>query len=139
TAPSVPGNLVATAVSPTQVNLTWSASTDNVGVTGYYVYLYDTPIITTTSPSFSHTGLTPGATYNYRVSAYDAVPNHSAWTATPVTVATPLSIPTADTVEPSLPSLLTAVPVSSTQINLTWNASTDNVAVRGYRVYQNDV
>src|SRR5207247_1499069 len=84
TAPSVPTGLTGTAVSWTQVNLTWNASTDNVGVTGYYVYLNDVALTTTTGTSFQHTGLTPGVTYNYRVSAFDAVPNHSAWTATPV-------------------------------------------------------
>jgi chitodextrinase len=84
-APTVPTGLTATAVSGTQANLSWSASTDNVGVTGYYVYLNDRPLATTAATSFSHTGRTAGATYNYRVSAYDAVPNHSAWTA-PVAV-----------------------------------------------------
>jgi len=88
TAPTVPAGLTAAAVSGTQVNLAWSASTDNVGVTGYYVYLNDAPLAATSSTSFSHTGLTAGATYSYRVSAFDAVPNHSAWTATPVAVTT---------------------------------------------------
>ena len=88
TPPSVPGGLTATAVSGTQINLNWSAATDNVGVTGYYVYLNNVALSTTTGTSFQHTGLTPGVTYNYRVSAYDAVPNHSAWTATPVSATT---------------------------------------------------
>jgi chitodextrinase len=80
-APTVPTGLTA-AVSGTQANLSWSAATDNVGVTGYYVYLNDKPLATTATTSFSHTGLIAGSTYNYRVSAYDAVPNHSAWTVT---------------------------------------------------------
>ena len=88
TAPSVPAGLTGTAVSATQINLTWSASTDNVGVKGYYVYLNDVALTTTTGTSFQHTGLVAGTTYNYRVSAFDAVPNHSAWTATPVSVKT---------------------------------------------------
>jgi chitodextrinase len=88
TAPSVPTGLIGTAVSGSQINLSWIASTDNVGVTGYYVYLNDVALATTTSTSFQHTGLASGTTYNYRVSAYDAVPNHSAWTATPVSVTT---------------------------------------------------
>jgi len=52
-----------------------------VGVAGYRVYLNDVPLATTTGTSFQHTGLTAGKTYKYRVSAFDAVPNHSAWTA----------------------------------------------------------
>jgi hypothetical protein len=90
TAPSVPAGLQATAVSPNQVNLSWIASTDNVGVKGYYVYLNDVALTTTTGTSYQHTGLTAGTIYNYRVSAFDAVPNHSAWTATPASVKTPL-------------------------------------------------
>ena len=133
TAPSVPASLNAAAVSATQVNLSWSASTDNVGVVGYYVYLNDAPLATTTSTSFSHTGLTAGATYRYRVSAFDAVPNHSAWTATPVAVTTPVP----DTAAPTVPAGLTATAVSGTQVNLTWSASIDNVGVVGYYVYLN--
>jgi chitodextrinase len=147
TAPSVPTGLIATAVSGTQVNLTWQASTDNVAVKGYYVYLNDVALTTTTGASFQHTGLTPGATYNYRVSAFDAVPNHSAWTATPVTVKTgtgtptptPTPTPTTDTVKPSVPVGLTATVASGTQVNLAWQPSTDNVGVKGYYVYLNDV
>ena len=78
-APSVPTGLKATAVSATQINLTWTASTDNVGVKGYYVYLNDVALTTTTATSIQLTGLTAGTLYNYRVSAFDAVPNHSAW------------------------------------------------------------
>ncbi|MBI4205204.1 MAG: heparinase II/III family protein [Betaproteobacteria bacterium] len=136
TAPSVPTGLTATAASSSQINLSWNASTDNVAVTGYYVYLNDKPLTTTTSTSFSHTGLTAGTTYNYRVSAYDAVPNHSAWTNV-VSATTPQSS-TADTTAPSVPTGLTATVASSAQINLAWNASTDNVAVTGYYVYLND-
>jgi fibronectin type III domain protein len=84
--PAVPTGLTATAVSPTQINLTWNAST--VGVTGYDVCLNDVTLATTPARSFQHTGLTPGTTYNYRVSAYDAVPNHSAWT-TSISATTP--------------------------------------------------
>jgi len=88
-APSVPTGLTASAVSGSQVKLTWQPSTDNVGVKGYIVYLNNAQLATiTTGTSFQHTGLTPGTTYNYRVSAFDAVPNHSAWTATPVSVKT---------------------------------------------------
>ena len=132
-APTVPTGLNATAVSGTQVNLAWNASTDNVGVTGYYVYLNDQPLATTSALSFSHTGLAAGNTYSYRVSAYDAVPNHSAWTAS---VAATTTLP--DTQAPSVPTGLAASAVSGTQVNLSWNASTDNVGVTGYYVYLND-
>src|SRR5882672_4416102 len=88
TAPSVPTGLAGTAASSTQINLTWNASTDNVAVTSYQIYLNNVMIANTTATSFTHSGLAAGTTYNYRVSAADAVPNYSAWTATPVSVNT---------------------------------------------------
>ncbi|MGB5082811.1 MAG: FG-GAP-like repeat-containing protein [Burkholderiales bacterium] len=87
--PPVPTGLVGSALSSTQIKLSWNPSTDNVGVAGYYVYLNDVALATTTATSFTHSGLAAGVTYHYRVSAYDAVPNHSAWSATPVSVKTP--------------------------------------------------
>jgi chitodextrinase len=135
-APTVPTGLVGTAASSTQVNLTWNPSTDNVGVLGYYVYVNNIALTTTATTSFAHTGLAAGITYNYRVSAYDAAGNNSAWTATPVTVTTP---PAPDTQAPTVPTGMTATAVSPTQINLSWTASTDNVGIAGYRVYRTGV
>src|SRR5437899_1963215 len=92
TPPSVPDGLAGTAVSPTQINLSWNPSTDNVAVAGYYVYVNDqwqTPLGPTTATSFQHTGRSPNTTYNYRVSSFDTSSNDSAWTATPVSVTTP--------------------------------------------------
>ena len=66
-APSVPENLVATAVSSSEIGLTWDASTDNVGVTGYNIYRDNVLIDTSASNSYSDTGLSPG-TYSYEVS-----------------------------------------------------------------------
>ena len=138
-APSVPAGLTGTAVSATQVNLTWTASTDNVGVTGYQVFLNNVVVGTTATTSFQNTGLTAGTTYNYRVNAFDAASNYSGWTVTPVSVTPPGTAPGSDTTAPSIPTGLTGTAVSATQINLTWNASTDNVGVTGYYVYLNDV
>jgi len=128
-APSVPTNLAATAVSGTQINLTWTASTDNVGVTGYKVYRGGNQIGTSATTSYSDTGLTPATAYTYTVSAYDAASNNSAQSS-------PASATTFDTVAPSVPTNLSATAVAATQINLTWNASTDNVGVTGYKVYR---
>jgi hypothetical protein len=92
-APSVPTGLVGTALSSSQIKLTWNPSTDNVAVTGYDVYLNDVALTTTTETTYTHAGLSAGTPYNYRVSAHDAVPNYSAWTATPVSVTTPAAPP----------------------------------------------
>ncbi|MCR8641140.1 discoidin domain-containing protein [Paenibacillus sp. N1-5-1-14] len=77
-APTVPSNVTATAVSSSQINLTWSASTDNVGVTGYNVFRNGTQLQNTTGTSFTDTGLTPSTTYSYTVKAFDAAGNVSA-------------------------------------------------------------
>src|SRR2546421_646222 len=134
--PTVPAGLVGTAVSASQIGLSWNASTDDVGVTGYLVYDADTgsTIATTTNPSYTHAGLLPGTTHNYRVSAFDAVPNHSPWTDPPVSVTLP-----SDTTAPSTPTGVLASALSSSQINLSWAASTDNVKVTRYIVRRNGV
>ena len=77
-APTVPANLSAQAVSSSQINLTWSPSTDNVGVTGYNIFRAGTQIGTTATTSFSSTGLGASTAYSYTVAAYDAAGNESA-------------------------------------------------------------
>lgn len=80
-APTTPTNLTATAVSSSQINLSWSASTDNVGVAGYRIYRNGgtTPIATVTSgTTYQNTGLTFAKSYTYTVAAYDAAGNISA-------------------------------------------------------------
>ena len=78
TAPSVPASLTATAVSSTQINLSWNASNDNVGIAGYRVSRNGNVLTTTTATSYQNTGLTAGTTYTYTVAAYDAAGNFSA-------------------------------------------------------------
>ncbi|WP_248927858.1 polysaccharide lyase family 7 protein [Paenibacillus hamazuiensis] len=78
TAPTAPGNLTAAAVSSSQINLSWTASTDNVGVTGYDVYRGGAFLKTVTGTSASDTGLAASTTYSYTVKAKDAAGNASA-------------------------------------------------------------
>ena len=134
TPPTAPSTLTATPTSATQIDLAWTASTDNVAVTGYRVEgcagagcTTFVEVMTPTGTSVSDTGLVPGTTYSYRVRAADAAYNLSAYSN--MAVATPL-----DTTPPTAPSTLTATPTSATQIDLAWTASTDNVGVTGYRV-----
>src|SRR5579862_7270649 len=78
TPPSVPTGLAAVAASSSQINLNWTASTDNVGVTGYKVFRGGVQIGTSTTNAYSDTGLTASTSYTYTVSAYDAAGNTSA-------------------------------------------------------------
>jgi hypothetical protein len=79
--PSVPANLSASAVSSSQINLSWTASTDDVAVTGYKIYRNGSQIGTGESTSYSDTNLSPSTAYAYTVSAYDAAGNNSAQSA----------------------------------------------------------
>ncbi len=91
TAPSVPLNLAGSAVSPTQINLTWDESTDDVGVTGYKLYRNGnpTPVATVTGTSYNNTGLTANTTYGYRVAAHDAAGNELAQSSPALSLTTP--------------------------------------------------
>ncbi|HZF18150.1 MAG TPA: LamG-like jellyroll fold domain-containing protein [Burkholderiales bacterium] len=136
TAPSAPSGLGASAIGATQVNLAWTASTDNVAVTNYLIESCQgagcttfAQIATSTTPSFSNTGLTAGGSYSYRVRATDAAGNLSAYSNT-ATAVTPIP----DITPPTAPAGLTATPANATQINLAWTASTDNIGVTNYLI-----
>jgi fibronectin type 3 domain-containing protein len=139
TAPSSPANLAAAAVSSSQINLTWTASFDNVGVTGYQVSRclgfgcrFFTQVGTAATTAYSDTGLAANTLYSYRVRAIDGAGNlsNSSNTANAKTLAA------SDTTPPTAPTNLSATPVGSAQVNLSWTASTDNVGVTGYQVWR---
>ena len=136
--PTAPTNLATAPVSPNRIDLSWTASTDNVGVTGYRVERCQgvgcTNFAEVAQPigaTYSDTGLSAGTTYRYRVRARDPAGNLSAYSAI-VTETTPTQAQ--DTQAPSAPTGLTTKAVSASQIDLGWTASTDNVGVTGYRV-----
>jgi fibronectin type 3 domain-containing protein len=135
TAPTVPSGLTAAAASDSQINLTWTASADNVGVTGYQVLRCQgtsctpyTQVATVSVPAYSDTGLSPSTSYRYRVRATDAAGNLSSYSST--VTATTLQ----DVTPPTAPSNLVASAASGSQINLSWRASTDLGGVTGYRI-----
>lgn len=130
--PSTPTNLSATAVSSSRVDLSWTASTDNIGVEGYWVIRDGVTIATTPGTIYQDNGVSPSITYSYQIIAYDEVNNLSTPSNT-VTVTTP-AVP--DSQAPMVPTNLFATAVSSSQINLSWTASTDNVGVTGYEIYR---
>lgn len=132
TPPTAPANLSGSAVSATQINLTWNASTDNTGVSGYTVYRNGTKIGTASGTSYSDTGLSQNTSYTYTVSAMDSAGNVSPQSA-PIAITTPAS----DTTPPSVPGGLKATSVTPNSVTIAWNPSTDNVAVSGYQVFRN--
>ncbi|HMC21354.1 MAG TPA: Ig-like domain-containing protein, partial [Thermoanaerobaculia bacterium] len=139
TPPTVPTGLATNPVSSSQINLSWNASTDSgSGVAGYKVFRGGVQIGTTAAITYSDTGLSPSTTYTYTVSSYDVAGNNSAQCpGVNGTTQAPPPPPPSDTTPPTVPTGLAATPVSSTQINLTWNASTDSGSgVAGYKIFR---
>jgi ribose 5-phosphate isomerase RpiB len=86
-APTVPDGLKSTGATATSVALSWTASTDNIGVSGYDVLRDGTAVATTASTQYNDTGLTANTTYKYSVRARDLAGNVSA-ASEPITVTT---------------------------------------------------
>ncbi len=97
--PFPPYAVTATAVSSTQVNLTWGAATDNVGVSGYRIIRNGVGISTTTALAFSDTGLTAATTYSYVIKAFDAAGNLSASSTPSATATTQPTTPPGGTID----------------------------------------
>jgi mannan endo-1,4-beta-mannosidase len=131
TAPSTPGGLTVGTRTQGSISLSWTASSDNVAVTGYTVYRNGSSVGTTTGTAFTVSGLTCNTGYTLAVDAYDAAGNHSTKTSSSVTTAACV-----DTTPPSTPSGLTATNIAQTSITLNWSASSDNVGVAGYALYR---
>ena len=131
-APTAPQNVAATSRTETSIALSWSGSTDNVGVTAYGLYrggAFQSPVSGTTG---LYTGLSCNTNYTLAVDARDAAGNASARTTVMVsTTACP------DTTPPSVPTGLAASNVTQSGLTLAWNATTDNVGTTGYDVYRN--
>ena len=133
-APTAPTNVAASGTTASTTNLSWTAATDNVGVTGYNIYQGTTLKATVTTTSYSVTGLTALTAYSFSVKAKDAAGNISAASSS-VNVTT-LATTTTDTQAPTAPTNLVASGTTATTTNLSWTAATDNVGVTGYSVYQ---
>ena len=114
TPPSTPTGLTGAAAGSTGANLSWSASTDNVGVTAYILLRNGVQVATAATTSFTDTGLSAATTYSYTVAARDAAGNISP-DSTSVSVTTP-------------------PPPPSNSASLAWDAVTAPT-LSGYRVY----
>ena len=121
--PTAPSNLVATAASSTQINLTWTDNSTNetgfriqrkTGVSGVWSEI---ATVAANVRTYQNSGLTPGVTYIYRVTSFNAVTDSAATAEASAT--TPVGIP-------SPPTNLQAIVVSFSQINLTWTDVSGN-------------
>jgi chitodextrinase len=131
TPPSTPANFAVTAKTGSSISVSWSASTDNVAVSGYSLSRNGTFVATVPALGYTFTGLSCGLTYALTVEAFDAAGNHS----TPASLSAATSACT-DTTPPTTPTMLRATNTTPTSIAVAWNASTDNVGVAGYGVYR---
>ena len=130
-APNAPTGLVSSAVNCTGFTLSWTASTDNVGVAGYDIYQNGLLVSSVTGTSALFGGLTPLATYVMMVKAKDAAGNVS-------DPSTSLNITTiSDTIAPVAPTGLVSGNVLMTSFTLSWIHSTDNIGVTGYDIMMN--
>ena len=138
TPPTQPGTLSTNVVSASEVDLSWGASTDNVGVTGYQVErcsgtgctnFAQIGTTTGTGTTYKDTTTVASTTYSYRVRATDAAGNLSTYSNT-----ASATTPTPDTTPPTQPGTLSTNVVSASEVDLSWGASTDNVGVTGYQV-----
>ncbi|MEV6825242.1 PQQ-dependent sugar dehydrogenase [Amycolatopsis sp. NPDC051102] len=131
TPPTVPGDPRTSNLTCTGVVLSWTASTDDVGVAFYDVY-HDGQLMTSVPGTALSAELTvvPGATWGLYVNARDAAGNVSQ-ASTTVTIAVPQC--QADTEPPTTPTGVTAT-ASGTTVTVRWTAATDNVGVTGYEV-----
>jgi hypothetical protein len=126
TGPSVPTDLAASDVGETGAALHWSASSDDQGVAHYRVYLGTTPLGEPTDPMWAATGLEPGRSYTFSMTAVDTAGNESA----PGT----LTLTTADRTPPTAPTSLRVASRTATSATLTWTRSVDTGGVAGYRI-----
>ena len=134
TPPSAPSNLAYTEPATGQIKLTWSASTDAVGVTGYDIYANNALLTSVPGTALTYTDSQPlTATVTYFVRAHDAAGNQSGNSNS----VTRTGQTGGDPQPPTAPSNLAFTQPASGQIKLTWGASTDNQGVTGYDVYRN--
>ena len=151
-APTAPTGLAVASATQTSISIRWGASSDNVGVAGYGIYVGTSRIGSVAGTSATITGFSCGRTYTLGVDAADAAGNRSARatvTASTSACATsppppppppaptppPPPPPAGDTQAPTAPGGL-QVAASRTSLALRWTASTDDVGVVGYRVYR---
>ena len=132
TPPTKPDGLSGTAVSTTEIDLTWNPSSDpETGILEYVVYREGDEIARSPTTTYSDTGRAPSTTYTYRVSAVNGESVEGS-------DSSPINVTTLDPVAPPPPPNLSATTVSASEIDLAWTAPDANDLI-GYRVYRNSI
>jgi endonuclease I/chitodextrinase len=133
-APTTPTNLTLSDIAFSSINISWSASSDNIGVTGYNVYVDDV-LTAQTASSITNTtisNLSTNTSYNFAIIAKDLINNRS-------TSATLTGKTLEDTQAPTTPAGLVVSNETDSSFKISWTASTDNNAVSNYDVFVDDV
>jgi chitodextrinase len=138
TSPSTPNGLTVPAAMLGSISLSWNASSDNVGVLGYDLFLNGSRIGTTPGTNYTFTGLSCGTSYTLGVDAYDAAGNTSGRTTVIASTRSCNSQPLLDDQPPMTPTGLNVSGTTTTAISLGWKASPDNVGVAGYDLFRNN-
>jgi glucose/arabinose dehydrogenase len=130
--PSTPGQPACSNITENSIDLSWGASTDNIGVVAYDIYHDGNKISEAagTATSKTLTGLQSNFEYRLSVFARDAAGNVS--TSSPQAICTTLK--SSDTQAPTAPTNFATGTPSGTSVSVSWTASTDNVGVVGYDV-----
>jgi len=128
TAPARPTGLQSTA-HETTIEFSWNASTGAAGVKGYNLYLDDVFKTFVSATQYNFTGLQPYTPYTLTV---EAVANDNM-----LSEKASLPVQTTDETPPTMPTNLQGTVINQYSISLSWNASTDNVAVTEYHIYLN--
>ncbi|MEN8776524.1 MAG: endonuclease [Polaribacter sp.] len=130
-APTKPTNVTLSNITLTSIDLNWTASTDDVGVIGYNVYVNDVLTKQTTTTNTSITDLEAGTSYSFKVIAKDQINSSEA---SDIVTGQTLS----DTTAPTVPNNVTITNITDSSFMVNWSASTDNNAVASYDVYLDD-
>ncbi len=136
TSPTIPQNLSASAFSSSQINLSWQASSDDVGVIGYKIFRDEVEVGSMEGLYFEDKGLLPETEYAYQISAFDEAGNKSE--KTQKVLAKTLKASGDDDEPPTVPQNVSAKGISFSEIEISWLASTDNVGVVGYKILRDN-
>lgn len=129
--PTAPTSLSGQAVSYSEIDLSWGASSSSGGVYGYQVFRNNNLIATVSSTSYKNTGLSGSATYSYYVAAYNAY--GTSGPSNTISVTTPAAP------SPVTAPILSGQAVSYSEIDLNWTASSSPGGISGYSIYRNSV